>query len=470
MNAVAPLAPLPHDHTAEMAMLACLLQDNRTYERVADTLKPEYFSDPGHRRIYETIAGVIAKGGRANPITLAPVLEKADELDHLGGFRFVKTLAATMVPTISAKEYASAIEDAWLRAQIVNECQLAVHLANTSEVGRDARAIIEQVESSLYALSEQRGAGEVRSLGDAAREMLELADAAVKRGSHLVGITTGFDAIDHATGGFEPGNLYVLGARPSMGKTALALGMAHHTAKAGNTVLFFSLEMSRAQLARRLAAAIVSLPISDIKRGKLTPIDFTALFDCERDLRALPLWIDDTAAISLTAVRNRARRLKRTKGLSLVIIDHLSLMRSGMKAENKRLEIGQITAGLKQLAKELNVPVLLLSQLSRAVEGREDKRPGLSDLRESGDIEQDADAVMFLFREHYYAERERPVQRGGESQEKFEARMADWNDRIQRTQGRAEVVIAKQRDGALGSPQLLFDADTARFRNMRGEP
>jgi replicative DNA helicase len=469
MNAVAPFSPLPHDHTAEMAMLACLLQDNRTYERIADTLKPEYFSDPGHRRIYETIAAVIAKGGRANPITLKPTLQAHEDLSHLGGYQYVVNVACTTVPH-TVKQYASAIEDAWLRVQIIAEFQQGIALANQPGIDHDARTIIEQIESSLYALGERGHAGEVRSLGDAAREMLELADAAVKRGSHLVGITSGFDAIDHATGGFEPGNLYVLGARPSMGKTALALGMAHHTAKAGNTVLFFSLEMSRAQLARRLAAAIVSLPISDIKRGKLTPIDFQALFDCERDLKALPLWIDDTAAISLTAVRNRARRLKRTKGLSLVIIDHLSLMRSGMKAENKRLEIGQITAGLKQLAKELNVPVLLLSQLSRAVEGREDKRPGLSDLRESGDIEQDADAVMFLFREHYYAERERPVQRGGESQEKFEARMADWNDRIQRTQGRAEVVIAKQRDGALGSPQLLFDADTARFRNMRGEP
>lgn len=465
-----PLRTPPHNFEAEQALLGALLANNRAYERVAEIVRAEHFADERHGRIYEAIGKLIELGTDANPITLKRHLEQAGQFEGLDA-SYLASLARAAISVVNVKDYAAEIFDCWLKRQLIAHLNEAIDRAHDSQLQTAARDLIEEVETKLYGLAETgRSEREVMTLGAAAGEMMRLADEAGKRGGGLVGITTGFVDLDKATGGFEPGNLYVLGARPSMGKTALALWGAWGTARAGNRVLYFSLEMSGVQLARRIAAGLCGIAIHDVKVGSLSDNDWQRLVAAEQDLRKLPILVDDTPSISLTALRNLARRVKRRGGLGLIIVDHLQLMRLGERVENRRLEIGAISAGLKRLAKELEVPILALSQLSRAVEGRDEKRPTLSDLRESGDIEQDADAVMFLYREHYYVEREKPSRRTGESHDKFDARMADWDQRLRDSRGKAEVIIAKQRDGGVGTVELAFDDRLARFQNLHRGP
>ena len=462
-----PFHQPPANHEAEMALLGALLTDNRTLEQASEIVRPEHFADDRHGRIYTAIETLVERGTNASPITLKNYFEQDDGLAEIGGTALLTALAGATVSLRNVKDYARAIADAYLLRQILGTMQWGADLASHPELDKSAPTVLETIETQLFALAETgRVEQPVVTLGEAAGKALELADEAGKRGGGLVGITTGFIDLDRMTGGLEAGNVYVLAGRPSMGKTAAAIWSAWGTARTGSRVLYASLEMSAEQLGRRVAAAIAGVSIHDVKIGNLTENDWTKLLAVKRELGELPFLIDDRPGQSATAIRNRARRLKRRGGLGLIVVDHLQLMRLGTKIENRRLEIGAITSGLKALAKDLGVPVLLLSQLSRAVEQREDKRPTLSDLRESGDIEQDADVVMFVYREHYYAEREKPARKAGEDETKFNGRFVDWEQRVRDCRGKAEIIVAKQRDGAIGSVEMAFDDNTARFQNL----
>jgi replicative DNA helicase len=308
-----------------------------------------------------------------------------------------------------------------------------------------------------------------------------MAEAAMKRDG-LAGVASGLHDLDRLLGGFHPSDLIILAARPSMGKTALATNIAYNVAAAARTekdaegnpielrqpVAFFSLEMSAEQLASRIIAERTGVRSDSMRRGDIHDEEFDAIFEASRQLFELPLFVDDTPALSVSQVRTRARRLKRQHGLSMVVVDYLQLMQPppGRRVDNRVQEVSEITRGLKALAKDLDVPVIALSQLSRAVEQREDKRPQLADLRESGSIEQDADVVMFIYREQYYAERAEPSQRDGEDDNKFHERLERWKERCERAYGKAEIIIAKQRHGPIGSREFAFDGDTTRFSDL----
>ena len=482
--ATTPARNMPANETAEQALLGALLHNNRNLEKISEILKPEYFSVRLHGRIYQYIKNVIDRGQVADPITLKPYFTADPDLG--GNLAYLGVLAGSLIATVNVEDYARQLQDLAVRRELIAVADEMNNRAFTQELDPDGVKQIELAEAELYNLAE---AGTIEggfvNFAVSAGASLKMAEAAYRRGGGLTGITTGFRDLDRLLGGLHSSDLVIIAGRPSMGKTALATNIAFNAADflqnnvaadferphAGNRPLsqnqpqskkagigFFSLEMSAEQLATRILAERINVSSELIRRGELHANNFEDLVVASQHLATLPLYIDDTASLTISAIRTRARRLKRQFGLSLIVIDYLQLITGIGRKENRVQEISDITRGLKSLAKELDVPVVALSQLSRAVEARDDKRPQLADLRDSGTIEQDADVVMFVYREEYYLARKEPELGTSEHD--------DWKAKMDLVHNRAELIIAKQRHGPIGTVRLSFEGTTTKFGNL----
>ncbi len=472
----------PHNSEIEAALLGAILTNNRAFEKVADFLHAEHFYEPVHGRIFEAATRLIERGQVASPRTLSHFFESDEALTEVGGGQYLFEIAASVVTVVNAADYGHTIHDMYLRRQLIGLGEDVVNDAYRHDMDNEASSQIETAEQRLYDLAStgetERGA---ISLKQAALVALEEAEQAYKRDGHIVGVSTGLKDLDRKLGGLHPSDLIILAGRPSMGKTALATNIAFNAARAarpatddaseqpGNfRVLFFSLEMSSEQLATRILSERSGIPSDRIRRGEISGEDFQAFAVASQEMHRVSLFIDDTPALTVSAMRTRARRLKRQAGLDLVVVDYLQLLQGppGRRNENRVQEVSEITRGLKTLAKELSLPVLALSQLSRQVESREDKRPQLSDLRESGSIEQDADVVMFLYRAEYYLEQSKPEQGVDEALDKFLAKAERWKQRMDEVHNTASVIIAKQRHGPVGTIDLFFEGSLTRFADL----
>lgn len=473
---------LPHNLEAEQGLLGALMADNRQLEGISDFLRGKHFFLAAHERIYEAINILIERGQSATPVTLKGYFEKDEELDQIGGTSYLAKLAGSVVSVINTLDYARTIYELALKRDLIALGQDVVNESYTQSLETNVNDTIETTEKRLFELAEQGEAkGGFQTLRESVMTALEIAEVAYQSDGHVSGVSVGLSDLDTKLGGMHKSDLLILAGRPSMGKTALAVNMAFNAAKKyadtggeeGAPVAFFSLEMSADQLASRILADQASVSGDTIRKGTFTEEDFRRFAQAANELAQVPLYIDDTPALSIGAVRTRARRLKRQHGLGMLVVDYLQLLRgsgSQQSQQNRVLEVSEITRGLKAIAKELEIPVLALSQLSRGVEQREDKRPMLSDLRESGSIEQDADVVMFVYREEYYLAREEPGQRANESTEKFHERYEQWSQRLQERANVAEAVIAKQRHGPIGIVEMHFDPQYIRFSDLaRGQ-
>jgi replicative DNA helicase len=482
-----PIRIPPNNTEAEQALLGAIFRNNLAHSRVSDFLEPKHFSNAVHGRIYASIGKLIERGQIANPVTLKNLFDQDGALAEIGGAQYLTRLAEAAVTIINAEDYGRRIHDLHLRRQLIGLGEDVVNDAFHQDLDDPAINQIERAEAKLYELaSTGQAEGGLRPFNAALTEAIETAQAAFQRSGKTVGVASGFIDLDKKLGGLHPSDLIILAGRPSMGKTSLATNIAFNAAKAyvegvgpdgrkiaedGAVIGFFSLEMSAEQLATRILAEESNVSSDRIRRGDVRREDFDKFVAASQRLAAVPLYIDDTPALSVAALRTRARRLKRQQGLGIIVIDYLQLLRgtaSRNGPENRVQEISEITRGLKAIAKELELPVLALSQLSRAVEQREDKRPQLSDLRESGSIEQDADVVMFIFREEYYLSRAEPTRRPDEGDDKFNDRHDRWRERCEQTFGLAEVIIAKQRHGPIGTVKLHFEPETTKFDNFIG--
>jgi replicative DNA helicase len=476
----------PSNTEVEQALLGAIFRNNLAHSRVSDFLEPEHFANGVHARIYAAIGKLIERGQIANPVTLKNLFDQDGALAEVGGAQYLTRLAEAAVTIINAEDYGRRVHDLHLRRQLIGLGEDVVNDAFRHDLDDSAVTQIERAEQRLFDLaSTGQAEGGLAPFRTALTAAIDSAEAAFKRDGKTVGVATGFIDLDKKLGGLHPSDLLIAAGRPGMGKTSFATNIAFHAAKAyrpapgpdrpplaedGAVIAFFSLEMSAEQLATRILAEESGVPSDRIRRGDVRKEDFDKFVAASQRLAAVPLYIDDTPALSVAALRTRARRLKRQQGLGMIIIDYLQLMRpSGTSRgqESRVQEISEITRGLKAIAKELDVPVLALSQLSRAVEQREDKRPQLADLRESGSIEQDADVVMFIFREEYYKSRE-PKINENETQDKFNNRFAEWQELMERIHGVAEIIIAKQRHGPVGTIKLHFEAETTKFDNFIG--
>jgi len=478
----------PHNIEAEQALLGAILINNAAFHRVSDFLLAEHFAEAVHGRIFAAIAKLVERGQIANPVTLKNLFDQDGALAEIGGAQYLGRLAASMITIINAADYGRTIHDLYLRRQLINIGEDTVNDAYAHDLERDAQTQIEETERKLFDLAVKgQYDGGFQPFDKALATAITMAETAFKRSGRTTGVSTGFADLDDLLGGLHPSDLVVLAGRPSMGKTALATNIGFNAARAyrptrtpdgrvvaddGAVAGFFSLEMSAEQLATRVLSEESGVGSDRIRRGDVSHEDFDKFVQASQRLASVPFFIDDTPALTIAGLRTRARRLLRQQGLGLVIVDYLQLLRGGADfgADTRVQEISEITRGLKALAKELDLPVLALSQLSRAVEQREDKRPMLSDLRESGSIEQDADVVMFVFREEYYLSRGEPMRRPDESDEKFNERYGRWQERLEAVHGTGEVIIAKQRHGPIGKVTLRFDGETTRFDNfVRGD-
>ena len=465
--------PMPHSIEAEQQLLGAILTNNDIYDRIAAIIKPDHFYDPVHARIFEVASARIARNNLASPVTLKTFLEDDEGLKELGGPAYLARLAGAAISAFAARDYAQMIYDMAIRRELIGLGNDIATKATKADVALEPKEQIVEAEQALYKLSEQgkTDSGFVSFL-KAVTEAVNVTNQAYERGGGMAGVSTGLIDLDKQLGGLHPSDLLILAGRPSMGKTSLATNIAYNVAKAykkgiksdgtegaleGGVVGFFSLEMSAEQLASRILAEASEISSHKIRQGDLTESEFRRFVDAAKQLEACPLFIDDTPALPISQLAARARRLKRTHGLDVLIIDYLQLCRG--TSENRVNEIAEISMGMKAIAKELNIPVIALSQLSRQVESRDDKRPMLSDLRESGSIEQDADVVMFVFREEYYKEREKPGEHEME-------RMAEWVEAMERLHAKAEVIVGKQRHGPIGTVELSFEAQFTRFGNL----
>jgi replicative DNA helicase len=418
----------------------------------------------------------------ADHVTLKLAFEDDEALRELDGAQYLARLARAAESIVNADDYGRLLHDLALKRGVIQVGEEMVNKAYDASLPEGGREQIEAAEQRLFTLAQEGHIeGGFRAFPAVLTSAVTMVEAAYHKDSRVTGVPTGMIDLDDKLGGLQPSDLVILAGRPSMGKTALAITIAANAAAtqaagpdaaelhgATYAVGVFSLEMSAEQLAMRLLSAQAELSSDDLRRGKLRDMDFKKVVQASQDLAGRPLFIDDTPALSVAALRTRARRLKRRHGLSLLVVDYLQLVRPATSSPqtNRVQEIAEITQGLKAIAKELHIPVLALSQLSRAVEQREDKRPQLSDLRESGAIEQDADVVMFVYRDEYYQERSEPKQRPEETRERFEERYQGWQKRYEESRGIADLIIAKQRNGPIGSIRLSFDATRGRFSNL----
>jgi replicative DNA helicase len=472
----------PHNIEAEQALLGAILINNEAYHRVGEYLRPEHFYEPVHGRIFAAMARLIEGVRLADHVTLKLAFEDDEALRELDGAQYLARLARAAESIVNADDYGRLLHDLALKRGVIQVGEEMVNKAYDATLPDSGREQIEAAEQRLFALAQEgQVEGGFRAFPAVLTSAVTMVEAAFHKDSRVTGVPTSLIDLDDKLGGLQPSDLVILAGRPSMGKTALAITIAANAAAAravgpdagdlaGDTyaVGVFSLEMSAEQLAMRLLSAQAELSSDDLRRGKLRDMDFKKVVQASQDLAGRPLFIDDTPALSVAALRTRARRLKRRHGLSLLVVDYLQLVRPANSSPqaNRVQEIAEITQGLKAIAKELNIPVLALSQLSRAVEQREDKRPQLSDLRESGAIEQDADVVMFVYRDEYYQERSEPKQRPEETRERYEERYQGWQKRYEESRGIADLIIAKQRNGPIGSIRLSFDATRGRFSNL----
>lgn len=473
----APETPIfreaPHNLEAEQALLGAILVNNEALDRVSNFLKPAHFFDPLHGRIFETAAKLIMGGKRATPITLKTFFQNDEPVGDLTTPQYLGRLAANATTIINAEDYGRTVYDLAVRRQLIEIGEGMVNTAFDSPIDAAPAAQIENAEQQLYELAEtgKYGAG-FEPFSAALTDAIDMAANAYRRDGGLSGIATGFADLDQRMGGLQASDLIIIAGRPSMGKTALATNIAYHVAKAhaakaadeasgdGAVVGFFSLEMSAEQLATRIISEQSYIPSERIRRGRIDSDEFDRIVEVSQELQNLPLFIDQTGGITVAQLAARARRLKRQRGLGFIVVDYLQLLSgSSRRAQEGRVqEVSEITTGLKALAKELHVPILALSQLSRQVEQREDKRPQLADLRESGSIEQDADVVMFVFREEYYLERSQPRENTEEHRQ--------WQQDMEAVTGKAEVIIGKQRHGPTGTVTLQFTPEFTRFSNL----
>ena len=467
----------PHNVDAEQALLGAILINNEAHDRVSQFLDPHHFYEPLHAAIYETAAKLIGAGKQATPITLRTFFENAPPLDAQTTVpQYLARLAANATSLINVADYGRTVYDLAVRRQLIIIGEDMVNQAYDSPVDFPPREQIEEAEGRLFSLAEtgKYGQGFITFSG-ALTTAIDMANNAYQRDGHLSGLATGLIDLDSKMGGLQGSDLIVLAGRPSMGKTALATNIAFHVAKAfrtekqtdgsdkvldGGVVGFFSLEMSAEQLATRILSEQAEVGSEKIRRGMITEEEFGKLVQVSQQMASLPLFIDQTGGISIAQLSARARKLKRQRGLGLLVVDYLQLLSGSSRraSEGRVQEITEITTGLKALAKELAVPIIALSQLSRQVEQREDKRPQLSDLRESGSIEQDADVVMFVYREEYYLERAKP--------QEGTAEFFDWQAKMESVHGKAEVIIGKQRHGPVGTVELAFHSQFTRFDNL----
>jgi replicative DNA helicase len=472
----------PANVLAEQMLLGAVLINNEHLNRVDDFLRAEHFYEPVHQRIYDAVHVFQERGVHATPVTLKHYFDKDAALEGVGGADYLARLASMATTTINVLDYGRTVYDLALRRQLIGVGEQVVNDAYDKEIEATATQQIEQAEQSLFTLASEgnNGVG-FRPLKQSLTEAIQKAELAYRHKERVTGVASGFSDLDHLLGGLQNSDLLILAGRPSMGKTALAINIAINaalslTARAAEkkiaeteeqvpvpSVGFFSLEMSSEQLAARILSVMSGVNSAGMRTGFLDENDFAKIVEANRALQNLSFFIDDTPALSISALRTRARRLKRRYNLSLLIVDYLQLVRSVSRASegNRVQEVSEITQGLKAIAKELNIPVIALSQLSRAVEQREDKRPQLSDLRESGSIEQDADIVMFIYRDEYYVGRKRPE----EGSEAF----YEWQSTMDRVRNTAEVIIAKQRNGPIGQVVLHYDSHTTKFGNHAGD-
>ncbi len=472
----------PANMEAEQALLANLLANNLSYEKVSDFLRPEHFADRAHARIYEACGKLIERGQLASAVTIRNAFQNDEDLADVGGVRYLDELQEASAGIVDARHFGRIIYDLFLRRQLIDVGEDMVNEAFDFDFENGAVEQIEDAEQRLFKLAESgQTEGGLQPFVRALTESIEATEAAYKRDGRLVGVSTGLIDLDKLLGGLHKSDLVILAARPAMGKTSLATNIAYSVASARRRerdatgqeretpelAAFFSLEMSAEQLASRILSTRSGVRSDSMRRGELSQDDMQLVMVASRELETLRLYIDDTPAITVPALRTRARRLKRQEGLSLIVVDYLQLMRpaNNSRSDGRVQEVSEITRGLKAIAKELDVPVVALSQLSRAVEQREDKRPQLADLRESGSIEQDADIVMFIYRDDYYHSRSEPIRRPEESQDKFDERVVRWNEHMEKVKGLAEVIVAKQRHGPTGKVTLMFNADTTEFSN-----
>ncbi len=474
--AVDPYRTAPHNLEAEQALLGAILINNEAFYRVSDFLEPSHFGEPIHGRIYEITAEIIRAGKTATPVTVKTFLPAEFRVGDLNGQQYLARLAAEATTILNAGDYGRTIYDLALRRSLILIGEDMVNIAYDAPVDMAPRTQIEDAERRLFELAESgRFEGGFTNFEAALTHAIDMASAAYKRDGHLSGIASGLSDLDRLVGGFQSSDLVIVAGRPGMGKTALATNIAFNIAAAwrgetgangevktvnGGIVGFFSLEMSAEQLATRIIAEQTMIPSSDIRRGSIHEDQFARIVEVSRQIQRIPLYIDQTGGLSIAQLAARARRLKRQRGLDVLVVDYIQLLQGGSRrgGENRVQEVTEITNNLKALAKELNVPILALSQLSRQVEQREDKRPQLSDLRESGSIEQDADVVMFVFREEYYLKNRKPK----EGTEEF----FKWQAEMEAQAGRAEVIVGKQRHGPTGVVELQFEADVTRFSNL----
>jgi replicative DNA helicase len=475
-----PYRAAPHNIEAEQALLGAILVNNEAFYRVSDFLEPRHFFEPIHQTIYQLARDLIRAGKLATPVTLKTFLDAGIDVGGLSVSQYLARLAAEATTIINAEDYGRTIYDLSIRRALIQVGEDMVNLAYDAPVDFSPREQIEDAERRLYELAETgRYDGGFQRFAQALTTAVDMAARAYQRDGKLSGLATHLDDLDRMMGGLQPSDLIILAGRPGMGKTALATNIGYNVAKAwrgevrpdghtvtvnGGIVGFFSLEMSAEQLATRIIAEQTGIPSNQIRRGGISEADFERIKDYSIELQNLPFYVDETGGLSVAQLAARARRLKRQRGLDLLIIDYLQLLQGSTRRsqDNRVQEITEITTKLKALAKELNVPILALSQLSRQVESRDDKRPQLSDLRESGSIEQDADVVLFVYREEYYHLMRKPLE---SNREKF----AEWLAESDKVHGKAEVIIGKQRHGPTGTVELQFDASVTRFSSLARE-
>ncbi len=458
---------IPSNIEAEQHLLGSVLVNNDIIDEIANIINSEKFYDPIHIKIYEVIENLNNKGMVANPITLKNYFEKNQGLDDVGGVEYLVRLTRFSSSVKQAMDYAKIVHENFVKRELIQISHQIKDDSINPEDDKSSDLIIEDAEKLLFDLAERGSFSQsFMKFNLALDQSINMAEQAMKNDQGIVGVPTGLTELDEKLGGLHKSDLVIIAGRPSMGKTALATNIAYHAAKniqlkgLKSSVAFFSLEMSSEQLSTRILSEQSRIKSNDIRRGKATEEELGRYIETSRDIYDLPLYIDETPAITISTLSNRARRIKRLFGLNLIVVDYIQLMRTSSKRNDGRVqEISEITQGLKALAKELSVPVLALSQLSRAVEQRDDKKPQLADLRESGSIEQDADVVLFVFREEYYEEKKQPKLGSIEH--------AEWQSKMSDIAGLAEILIGKQRHGPTGNIQVEFEGMYTKFKDLK---
>jgi replicative DNA helicase len=455
---------LPNNIEAEQSVIGSILLNNEIFDEINLLINSKNFYDPMHQKIYMAIEKLIYSGMLANPITLKNYFE--NEKDELNIPNYLFKITKFSTSSRQAIEYSKLIYDLYVKRELIKISENIIDAAKLNDLDNDGKSIIENFEKSLFDLAEKGSfSSSLVKFDEAMKMTIEMASSAYKNEEGIVGVPTGLTDLDYRLGGLHKSDLLIIAGRPSMGKTALATNIAFNAAKKiqndgrKSTIAFFSLEMSSEQLSTRILAEQSRIKSNDIRRGKISEEQFDKFIEISKNISELPLYIDETPAISIAALSNRARRIKRLYGLDMVVVDYIQLMKASNFREGRVQEISEITQGLKALAKELSVPVLALSQLSRAVEHRDDKKPQLSDLRESGSIEQDADVVMFVYREAYYLQGKEPRPATVEH--------AEWQAKMNDISHLAEIIIGKQRHGPTGNVMLEFEAMFTKFKDLQ---